>query len=282
MDIVKQGDYHYLRHSFRKSGVVVHREKYLGKTVPPDLELVKEAFLRRCLQEALYEKLDLIKKQAALEWKTYPSSIRPDMLNKIAVDFTYNTNAIEGSTLTYEETADLLERGISPHRPYRDVKESLNNSKLFLGLFKEKRDLSLSLLLEWHHALFGDTKGDIAGQLREFRVCVGSYVAPDWQEVPHLMKDFFLWYQRSKKIMHPCELAARAHYHFEKIHPFGDGNGRVGRLLIVLILHQGSYPLLNIEYKKRNSYYRALSKTENDFLMYFMRRYLADHRRYID
>ena len=81
--------------------------------------------------------------------------------------------------------------------------------------------------------------------------------------------------------MHPVELAARAHFKFEKIHPFGDGNGRVGRLITASILHQKGYPQLIIEYKRRISYYKALSKSEDDFIMYFIRRYIRVYQRYI-
>jgi Fic family protein len=70
-------------------------------------------------------------------------------------------------------------------------------------------------------------------------------------------------------------VAARAHYMFEKIHPFGDGNGRVGRLLMNYILWKNGYPMLIIEHKNRKSYYKALQRTEEGFVNYFIRRYLA-------
>jgi Fic family protein len=68
---------------------------------------------------------------------------------------------------------------------------------------------------------------------------------------------------------------------FEKIHPFGDGNGRVGRLLMNVILWDAGYPILIIEYRKRASYYRALEKSEEKFIQYFMRRYLAAHKGFL-
>ncbi|MBI2649769.1 Fic family protein [Candidatus Woesearchaeota archaeon] len=77
------------------------------------------------------------------------------------------------------------------------------------------------------------------------------------------------------------ELAARAHYKFEKIHPFGDGNGRIGRLIIAYALRKGNYPLLIIEHKKRKSYYHALSKSENDFVNWFIRMYVSAYREYL-
>ena len=81
--------------------------------------------------------------------------------------------------------------------------------------------------------------------------------------------------------MHPIELAGRMHYRFEKIHPFGDGNGRIGRLLMNSILWKSGYPMLIIEYKKRKAYYKALEKDEGGFLQYFIRTYVKVHKKHI-
>jgi Fic family protein len=169
----------------------------------------------------------------------------------------------------------LIKRKISPNKALGDVQESINHSKVFLKVINEKRDLSLSLLLEWHKELFQETKQDIAGRLRDYSVSVGNYRAPDWQDLKKLLTDFFNFYKKNKRIFHPVELAARLHYKFEKIHPFGDGNGRIGRLIIAYILMKCGYPLLVISYKKRRSYYHALEKDENKFFQYFITRYIS-------
>ncbi len=281
MDIIKRKDYYYLAHSFRKDGRVIHREKYLGKELPKNLDAIKEAFLRECLQEAVFQKLYKIKQNFKKEWRGYPESIKKKILIDFSIDFTYNTNAIEGSTISHDETEDLIKQKIAPNKPLRDIQETLSHSKVFFKVFNEDKKLSLNLILKWHQELFSETKPDIAGELRTYLVKVGNYLAPDWQDVFNLMKEFIIWHQKNEKIMHPIELAARAHYKFEKIHPFGDGNGRVGRLIIVYVLKKYGYPMIIIEYKKRKSYYHALSKTENDFLTYFIRRYLKFHQKYL-
>ena len=79
--------------------------------------------------------------------------------------------------------------------------------------------------------------------------------------------------------MHPIELSARAHYIFEKIHPFGDGNGRIGRIIMNHILWHNGYPMFIIEYRKRKSYYKALQKGEEGFVKYLIKRYLAVHKK---
>ncbi|MBI3033823.1 Fic family protein [Candidatus Woesearchaeota archaeon] len=281
MQIVQKRGYYYLGHSFRKSGRPTYREIYLGKTVPNDIELTKEAFLRKILNEEAFVKLEKIRKSFKEQWKRYPETIKKKILLDFSIDFTYNTNAIEGSKITKEETQEILEKRISPNKPLPDILETIAHSKVFFSALNEKKELSGNLILKWHYELFKDTKPDIAGKIREYLVRVGDYRAPDWQDVPTLLKELFSWYCKNKKIMHPLELAARAHYKFEKIHPFGDGNGRVGRLIIAHILKNGGYPLLIIEYKRRKSYYHALSKTENDFVNYLIKRYLSRHKEFL-
>jgi Fic family protein len=106
---------------------------------------------------------------------------------------------------------------------------------------------------------------------------VGSYIAPDWQDIEKLMNDLILFINKST--LNPVELAAIAHFRFEKIHPFGDGNGRIGRLLMNYILWQAGYPMLIIQYKNRKSYYKAFQKDENTFVKYFIKRYLSVHKK---
>lgn len=281
MNVLKRDSFYYLAHSFRKGGKVVHREKYLGKQVPDDIEKLKEAFLSKCLAEEAFKKLDSIKKNFANEWSRYPESIKKKILTDFAIDFTYNTNAIEGSTLTLEDTEELIRHKIAPNKPFSDVQETLNHARIFFAVFNEKKDITSSMLLKWHMGVFNDTKPDIAGRFREYMVRVGNYIAPDWQNVPVLINKFFEFYNKSRKAMHAVEIAARAHYKFEKIHPFGDGNGRIGRLIIAYTLKKMGYPMLIIEYKKRKAYYRALSRTENGFLAYFIRAYLSAHKKHL-
>lgn len=274
MVIVRKGDYFYLKHSFRKGGRVVTREKYLGKKIPEDIERA-ERELREENQNALNQKLEGIRKRFQQEWKKTPESARQREKEEIAISFTYNTNAIEGSTITIEDAREIISDKVSPNKPLRDVRETEAHAKAFLGMLERKEKVSKKLLLEWHREIFGETKQDIAGQFRTFLVRIGGHLAPDWQDVEGLMAGLVRFVNSGG--MNPVELAARAHYRFEKIHPFGDGNGRIGRLLMNHILWHSGYPMLIIEYRKRRSYYKALNRSEDGFVRYFLRRYLAVH-----
>jgi len=266
--------YYYLEHSIRKKNRIVKKEKYLGTKIPKDIEKIKSDFLKE-LQSGLYKKLEKIKSHFQKEWKKLPKSVKERELEEIAIAFTYNTNAIEGSTITLEETREILKDKIAPNKPLSDIKETESHNKIFLQILKKKKRITNSLLLKWHKEIFSETKSDIAGIYRDYLVRVRNYIAPDWQDVKNLMNKLIDFINKENKKLNLVELSARAHYKFESIHPFGDGNGRIGRLLMNHILWHAGYPMLIIEYKKRKSYYKAFTKGEEGFVNYFLRRYLA-------
>jgi len=274
-------EYFYLQHSFRKNGKVVTKELYLGKDIPKNIEEIKEKIMSET-KKALLNKLEKIKSSFQREWKRYPESAKEKELHEIAISFTYNTNAIEGSTITLEEARQILEDKIAPNKPLRDIRETESHAKVFLEMLKTTEKISKKLLSKWHKDIFGETKPDIAGRFRNYPVRVGIYIAPDWQDLEKLMQQLTKFVNESKlngSKLNPVELAARAHYRFEKIHPFGDGNGRIGRLVMNYILWNSDYPMLITEYKDRKPYYKALQRNEEGFVSYFIRRYISVHKK---
>jgi Fic family protein len=268
--------YYYLQHTFRENGKVKAKEVYLGKSIPKNIEEIKQNFSKE-LKKNLYEKFEKIKQNFQSEWKRIPESVRKKQLEEISIAFTYNTNAIEGSTITLEEAREIIHDKISPNKPLRDVKETEAHSKVFLEMLESKERISNELLLRWHQEIFKEVKPDISGKYRDYLVRVGSHLAHDWQEVKELMNKLIIFISKSE--LHPIELSAVAHFRFEKIHPFGDGNGRIGRLLLNYILWRAGYPMLIIEYKNRKSYYKAFQKDETHFVSYLIKRYLSVHKR---
>jgi Fic family protein len=281
--------YYYLEHSTRDNEYVRKREIYLGKKLPANIEKVKAKLIADILAEKWHPLLARIKDNYAKETRSSPTSAREKEIENFAIRFTYDTQKIEGSTLTLRETANLFERGITPKdRPLEDVREAEAHKKLFYEMLASRKDLSLGVALEWHRKLFSETKPDIAGRIRKSRIGISGsrFIPPLPVEVYQMLRDFFRWYGGSRNGLHPVELAALVHLKFVTIHPFADGNGRVSRLMMNFVLNRKGYPMLNIPYEERNSYYGALERVQvkkrsNAFVLWFIKRYVKSHKGYL-
>ena len=191
--------------------------------------------------------------------------------------------------MTLRETGALLIDGISPKdRPIRDVKEAEAHRKIFYEMMAYKGALSIGIMLAWHRELFRETKPDLAGKIRDYGVYITNttFRPPGALEVQTYVLEFFRWYNREESGINPVELAALAHLKFETIHPFGDGNGRVGRLIMNFVLYKNGYPMIDIKYQDRKGYYHALerSQTKKDegiFIQWFFKKYLKDNQGYL-
>lgn len=276
-------DYYYLYYD-SKGGIRRQHEEYLGRAIPPDVEERKRIFVLRVLRGEWEPKLRIIRDSFARQRGSMPRTAWEKSLGTFAVKFTYNTQKIEGSTLSLKDTSLLLEDGITPAgRPVVDVLEAEAHRTVFLDAIREGC-LSMDRVMGWHRRLFEDTKEDIAGKIRDYNAGISQskFAPPLHQAVGGLIKDFFEWYGASKGTLNPVELAALVHLKFVMIHPFGDGNGRVSRLMMNHVLYMSGYPMMDIEYRDRRSYYNALerSQTKEDdlpFLRWFMTRYLRAH-----
>ena len=287
--LVKGGkEYYYLVHSYREGKKIKKKEVYLGSVIPKNLEEEKKKFIHDFYKDKFLKKIDEIKENFSLEYKQLPESAKEKSKEIFAIKFTYNTQRIEGSRLTLKETANLLERGITPSaRPIRDIKEAEAHKKVFFEMMEYQGDLNLQIILKWHKELMKDTKEDIAGKIRkhEVAICLSKFHPPMFIELDILLKEFFDWYHIEKKKSHSVELAALVHLKFVTIHPFTDGNGRISRLMMNFVLKKYKFPLLDIAYTKRTSYYNALERSQvhkdnKIFVQWFFRRYLEEYGRY--
>jgi Fic family protein len=259
--------YYYLEHTIRADDKFTRKSKYLGRTVPKDIARIKSQFTYELNKERWFDRFDTIKKNYRTEFSALPKSAKEKQLREFSVRFTYNTQRIEGSTLTLNETAQLLELGISPTgKPRVDAEEAEAHNKLFLETLEQRKELTLQLILNWHWQLFKNTKPDIAGRIRRHgvRITGSKFLPPS-----------------------PVEVAALIHLRFVTIHPFTDGNGRMSRLMMNYSLNNNQYPMLNIEYRNRGSYYHALGRSQvkhedTIFVNWLFRRYLREYVRYQD
>lgn len=286
--LLKGKIYYYLEHSIRNGTRVQKKERYLGRKIPSNIVEIKKKFVDE-IKERWYADIDTIRQNFFKEQKRIPKSIKEKEMQNFATRFTYDTQRIEGSTLTRRETADLLEKGIAPKsKSMKDVQEAESHRDLFYEILKFKKELTLNTVLDWHWNLFNKTKPDIAGEIRKYQVRISrsKFIPPSPVEVYPMLTEFFKWYRKNKDKLHPIELAALAHLKFVTIHPFGDGNGRITRLVMNFILYRKKYPMLDIQYEGRNSYYNALErsqvkKDEKIFLRWFVKRYVKEYKHYL-
>ncbi|MGJ8633730.1 MAG: Fic family protein [Luteolibacter sp.] len=189
------------------------------------------------------------------------ANLREDLI----VRWTYNSNAIEGNTLTLRETKVALEGITVGGKSLQEHLEVVNHRDAIVLMedFVKKNELLDEWTIKSLHALI--LKGidnENAGTYRSVNVRISGadHLAPDQLVVPELMEAFIHWYQTEGVNLHPVERAARVHSDFVKIHPFVDGNGRTSRLLMNLELLKSGYPAAVLPVERRLEYYAALDE----------------------
>lgn len=188
---------------------------------------------------------------------------RPDLVDELSLQITYNSNAIEGSTLSVEDTAAVIFDGITFRN--KTIDEHLaakNHDKAFrflLEYINQKKSIGTSLVKNIHKILMSGIRDD-AGNYRYTPVRITGTFVPtaNYLKVPDLMEKLFS-YKKPNDIL---EFTSRFHADFEKIHPFGDGNGRTGRLILIGMLLKNNIAPAIIAKKKRPAYYKSLQKAQ--------------------
>ena len=184
-------------------------------------------------------------------------------------EMVYNSNAIENSTLTLEDTEKILSGGNLERKVnVREVYEAKNLAKLTETLLeKENHRLTIKLILGWHKTLLTHIDDNIAGRFRSGKewVRVGNHLGANPQFVPSLMKELLDGYNQNtgaersqSKVGYFLDAIAHFHAEFETIHPFADGNGRMGRVLINLQLMNAGLPPIIIQNKSKHTEYYPL------------------------
>ena len=273
--------YHYLTQTYRWEGEVRKKQVYLGTTVPEKLERFRDRLEIEIWQETWFKQFDKIRENYQERLRTVPRTVIEKERDDFVTEFTYDTNRIEGSSLTLEDTRNLLRRGITPtSKPINDVIEARRHAELARRLTIDPEPVDFQHILRWHAELFSDTKSDIAGRIRDFEVRIGNsrHIPPPPLEVRPSLIELLRATNRNREATHPVQRAASFHLRFESIHPFGDGNGRIGRLAMNVLLAQDGFPMLNVAYTRRRGYYAALEESNvrgasRPFLRWFFLRY---------
>lgn len=187
-----------------------------------------------------------------------------EIFENFLIRFAVNSTGIEGNTIGLKDAARLIQDDILPKdHTIREVYDLTNTKKVFYELLNKKPEINIKLIMDTHDKLLdnidirkGFRNHDIHIVGQPFKPSPAQYIQTD-------IKILLKWYEENKKKLHPFVLAVLFHHKFESIHPFSDGNGRTGRMLMNLILIQHSYPPIVVNRKDRKEYLNAMNSADN-------------------
>ena len=199
-----------------------------------------------------------------------PQSALKKIQDHFRIEMTYNSNAIEGNSLTLKETFLVINEGITVKgKPLKDHLEARDHYLTLNYLYDlvengKHHTMSEHLIRSMHQLIMQETDKEWAGVYRNANVIISGadYIPPDVLEVAHKMKQLIDWVKGNKSNLHIIELAALLHHKLVFIHPFFDGNGRTSRIIMNLLLMQYGFPLVIILKNDRKKYYNVLSQAD--------------------
>lgn len=202
-------------------------------------------------------------------FRPFDKNMLKNLMEETNIKYTYESNGIEGNSLTLGETALVIQKGLTiGGKPLVDHLEAINHQEAIHYIYDlVTRDIELSEreLKNIHHLILKSIQDEDAGAYRKQPVFIyqqdgAKHDFPQPYLVSKLMEDCFIFYEENKNTMHPVEMAAQLHQKLVNIHPFIDGNGRTSRLIMNLQLIKNGYPIaiIDSEMSKRKDYYKLL------------------------
>lgn len=247
-----------IRRSYKRINSFLESNHFLEKV--KKLKLKRELFLKEKIDEitacklhysGVFDNLDDLTKKESLQ--TY------------IVEFAYNTASIEGNTINLNEARNLLNEGITPKgKTLREIYDLQNTERVFFDLFnsKIKNELEHKLIIEVHDRLLQNIDERKGYRTTDVRVIRSNFDASPGKYVKTDMNLLLNWFRENKEKIHPLVLAVIFHHKFERIHPFMDGNGRTGRMLMNFILMNDKFSPTIIHKRTRKEYLDALREAD--------------------
>ena len=220
------------------------------------------------VENDFFDEVDNLKKKLDSK-RPIPKETLKSLKESINLEWTYNSNGIEGNTLTLRETQVVLEGITVGGKSIKEHLEAINHEQaiLFLDeLVKEDNPITEWNIKNIHQLILKEIDNENAGKYRKENVTIkgATHIPPDYIIVPELMEKLILNY-KTWNIYHPIVKAALLHGELVKIHPFIDGNGRTSRLIMNLDLMNSGYNPVIIKKEDRLKYYEALDKAHTTY-----------------
>ena len=253
--------YFYAKESYREEGKVKTRTvSYLGTDKEKAHEYLQKLSGPSLLLKKEEEQLSTVLSNYQNFLKNLDTITKKEIEKEFMLLFINETNALEGSSFTIKETTLLLEEGITPDgKELREVYEQINTKKLFEQHKKKPFNITKKSILKIHEIFMENIDPRIGFRTREVRILGSTTKTSQAKYVPYDIDLLLSWYKTNKSLLHPIVLAAIFHAKFEQIHPFADGNGRVGRFIAFIMLEK-TFPT---HFPKRKQYLDALEFSQN-------------------
>ncbi len=267
----------YLIHNERRNRKWVKKSKFIGygNLGKNKVKKLKENFEIEILANKKYP---FLKKDDVMEIESLKreydkkiSDLEKEELEQFQKSFftelTYDSNAIEGNTLSLQETSLVINEGIVPKgKTLREMNEAKNHLEAINFIRSYKGDLDEKFILKLHSIILKNISERFAGKYRKTNVRIfGSNAKfPSAEKVPQLVKNLVHRYKKNKNKHHPFELATIVSMELVTIHPFINGNGRVSRLIMNFLLNKKNYPWINIYNNRRQKYLEAVRKANDE------------------
>jgi len=276
---IKNKGFYYLTEQIRLGNKYKKIQVYLGKNIPNDLS---EKYFELAKKEEKLISDNLVKiwkLQKGLEWEQIKKVERARIQQKyffaqlsdkqkelfwreFAIDFIFQSNAIEGSRLSQKEVRTIVDKGyIKRSLNRKEVIEVQNSLKAFKFILSDKFKLNQKSIKELHKIISKDL--DIEQGYKTKHIIVNNKETTSPALVKKNLQSLIVDYKKNTKKQHPFFRAIDFHVRFEAIHPFSDGNGRVGRMILIWMLQKVGYGMILIKLQNRGRYFRAMDQADD-------------------
>lgn len=270
----RRGYFWYLVETERIKGRVVQKVlKYLGKTrdayiytAENGLQLPRKKSKSEIRFDQELER-KLSERQKEIKGSDLKRSLEiAELFKRLIIEWTYHSTVIEGSSLTKGETKNAIDGIEVLGKPLEDSVGAKNHKDAIIYMFKlldKKKELTEQDILEFHHLVLKGINDQYAGRYRDVQVIIRGAVhnPPSSGKVPIMMRELVKNMKTNLEKLSPADLSAAVHLEFEKIHPFVDGNGRVGRIINNFLLISAGCPPIIIKINERKKYFEALEES---------------------
>lgn len=238
-----------IRKAYHNIKKFIQEEHYLKKV--KELKLKENPYLNK----NFLEEVEAIKLHFNNQFLRKDKKIIDETYKNFLIDFAFNTTSLEGNTITLAEVNKLLNENLTPKdKTLREIYDLQNTEKVFFDIINSDKEISHDFIIQIHDKLLENIDRRKGYRTHDIRVFKSNFEVSPFPYIKSDMEILLKWHKNYKNKLHPLVLAGIFHQKFEKIHPFSDGNGRTGRIILCYMLMKENYPPLIIKKSRRGDY----------------------------